>query len=119
MNNTNISNYKIIMTKDKIYKEPLNKNSIVDQMILYILDAIEPLDVFIEKRNDGGYIVVAEQLKHLSKGKNIVTYWPTGSSVRLIILGSIPRTTFYTVNDMKNMKVAEKIVEKYNLMTNK
>lgn len=60
MNNTNISNYKIIMTKDKIYKESLNKNSIVDQMILYILDAIDQLDVFIEKRNDGGYIVVAD-----------------------------------------------------------
>lgn len=56
----NISNYKIIMTKDKIYKESLNKNSIVDQMILYILDAIDQLDVFIEKRNDGGYIVVAD-----------------------------------------------------------
>ena len=95
-------------------------NGTSDQMIRYILDAVEQLDVVIEKRNDGGYIVVANKLKHLSRGKNIVTYWPTASSVALIILGLIPnRTTFYTVNDMKNMNVAERIVEKYNLMTNK
>lgn len=92
-------------------------NDNVDQMLKYILGAIEPLDVSIEKRNDGGYIIVANKLKHLSRGKNVATYWPTSSSVALIVLGLIPnRTTFYSVNDMKNRHVAEKIVEKYNLM---
>ena len=74
------------------------------------------MDVFVEKRGDGGYIVVANKLRHLSKGKNIVTYWPTSYSVAVIILGLLPRKTFHSVEEMKQYQVAEKIRTKYNQM---
>jgi len=86
-------------------------------MMEYIQNAIKDLDVFIEKRNDRGYIAVANKLKHLKKGKNIFTYWPTSSSVAVIILGLIPkRKTYYSVQEMVKDQAAEKIMLKYNQM---
>lgn len=86
-------------------------------MLEYIQDAMKDLDVFIEKRNDGGYIAVANKLKHLEKGKNVVTYWPTSSSIAVIILGLIPkRKTYHSVDEMEKDQVAEKIKLKCNHM---
>jgi hypothetical protein len=88
----------------------------MEDMVQFIEEAIKDLDVFVEKRGDGGYIVVADKLRHLSKGKNIVTYWTTSCSVAVIILGLLPRKTFHSVDEMKEYKVAEKIRIKYHEM---
>jgi hypothetical protein len=93
-----------------------NVDNNVKEMLEYIDNVVKELDVTIEKRNDGGYIAVANSLSHLSKRRNVFTYWPTSVSVRLIILGLLPLKTFYSVEEMRNDKVAEKIRSKYNEM---
>ncbi len=85
-----------------------------EPMLEYIYSAIKDLDVSIERRNDGGYIAVANKLRHLKRGKNVFTYWPTSSSVAVIILGIIPkRKTYNSVQEMEKDQVAEKIKLKY------
>lgn len=91
----------------------------MEQMIQYINDAIKDLDVFVEVRGDGGNIIVANKLKHLSRGKNIATYWTSSVSVAVIVLGLLPRKTFYSVEQMKLDQVAEKIRAKYSEMVAK
>jgi len=91
------------------------KNS-VEEMAEYIKETVKNLDVFIEKRGDGGCIVVAKVLSHKKRGKNVVTYWMTSNSISVIILQVLERTTFYSLNDMKNAEIAEKIEAKYNQM---
>jgi len=79
----------------------------------YLHKAISDMDVTIEKRNDGGYIVVANKLKHLPKGKNVFTYWPRMNSIAVIILGLLPNKTYYSVDEMEREQVAAKIKSKY------
>ena len=88
----------------------------MEEMLEYIKDIIKDLDVLVEKRNDGGYIAVANKLKHLSKGKNVFTYWPTSSSVAVIILGLLPRKTYHSIEEMEKDQVAAKIRAKYSEM---
>jgi hypothetical protein len=83
--------------------------NIVEQMLEYIKNSIKDLDVFIEKRGDGGYIAVVSKLKHLKRGKNVFTYWPTSSSVAVIILGLLPRKTYYSIQEMEEDKLVTKI----------
>lgn len=90
----------------------------MEQMIKYIQDIIKDLDVFTEKRDSGGYIVVPYKLSHLSTRKNVFTYWPRprASTVGLIILGQgyLPKNkTFHSVEEMEKSRVAEKILSKY------
>ncbi len=93
--------------------------SAVEQILKYIKDSIKDLDVVVKKRNAGGYIVVANELRHLSQGKNIFTYWPTSSSVAIIILKLLPRKTYYSIEEMEKDQVATKIREKYRQMVGK
>ena len=90
--------------------------NIVEQMLEYIKNSIKDLDVFIEKRGDGGYIAVVSKLKHLKRGKNVFTYWPTSSSVAVIILGLLPRKTYYSIQEMEEDKLVTKIKLKYKQM---
>jgi len=53
------------------------------------------IDVSTEIRGDGGSIAVANKLRHLSKGKNVFTYWTRSCSVAVIILGLLDKKTFY------------------------
>lgn len=90
--------------------------SSIEEMVGYIKDSVKDLDVFIEKRNDGGYIIVANELRHKKSGKNVGTYWVNGNSVAVIIMSDIPRTTFYRLTDMKDIGLAQKIRAKYSAM---
>lgn len=85
----------------------------MEEMLEYINNIIKELDVFVEERGDGGYAVVANKLKHLSKYKNIFTYWSTLSSVSIIILGKLDKTPYHSVKEMENDQVATKIRKKY------
>lgn len=78
-------------------------------MVEFVKNAIKDLDVSIEKRNDGAYIVVADKFKHLARGKNVLTYWPTSKSVAVIILGLLPKKTYHSVREMEQDRVAEKL----------
>lgn len=88
----------------------------ISQMIAYINAAIKDLDVFTEERDGGGYIIVANALRHKTNGKNVATYWVTSKSVSVIILRKMEKTPFYSVEEMKEQKVAEKINAKYREM---
>ena len=88
----------------------------MEHMQEYLKDVVKDLDVFIEKRGDGGYIAVANKFKHLTKGKNVFTYWQTAYSIAVIVLGLLPRKIYYSVEEMEKDKVAEKIRSKYNEM---
>lgn len=85
----------------------------VNEMLEYLEDSIKDLDVFVEKRGDGGYIAVANKLSHKKTGKNIFTYWPTSSSVAVIILRILPRKPYHSVQEMKDDQLADKIKRKY------
>lgn len=85
-------------------------------MMDYLNEIIKEMDIVVEKRGDGGYIAVANQLKHLKVGKNVFTYWPRSASVAIIILGLLPRKTYHDVEEMKKDQVASKIKSKYNEM---
>lgn len=111
-----VDTYINIEYKDKLNtvekEKPEKKNSIND-MVEYINNSVKDLDITIEKRNDGGYIIVANKLRYRKSGKNVATYWVTSSSVSVIILGVIPRTTFYILDEMERAEIAQKIRMKY------
>lgn len=86
----------------------------MEQMLEYIEEASKDLDISIEKRSDGGFIAVANEMNHLAKGRNVFTYWTTSYSVAVIILRLLPRTTYHCVEDMEKDQVAAKIRAKYN-----
>lgn len=86
------------------------------ELVNYLQDAMRGLDIFVETRGDGARIAVANKLRHRAKGKNVFTYWPTQSSVAVIILGLLPRKTYHSVEELIRDKVAEKIKSKYSDM---
>lgn len=103
--------------KELIMNNTFAGESKITQMIAYINDAIKDLDVFTEKRKDGGNIIVANALSHKTNGKNVATYWVTSKSVSVIILSKkMEKTLFQSVEEMEEKKVAEKINIMYHEM---
>ena len=85
-------------------------------MINYLEEAVKDLNVIFETRGDNAHIAVIEKYKYRKRDKNVFTYWPHESSIELIILRKVPRTTYHSIEEMKKDKVAERISDKYNEM---
>lgn len=114
----NLYKSQINNEKDKLRKEfvPENRSSYKsteNNLSKYIREIALELDVTLKKRGDNGTIVEANELTHLKRGKNVFTFWENKNSISIIILGELPRTTFYSIDELINIDIKGLIHKKY------
>lgn len=107
------NNSKYNVKADNHFDSDMNIEDNVILMREYLNKSTEGMAVHFKTRNDGGVIV--ELNSPTTRVKNLFTFWPTLSSISVIILGLLePRKVYRSVYDMEQDRVATKIKSKYN-----